>query len=223
MKNRYAISDIHGCYKTLNALLFDKLRITKDDEIFFVGDYIDRGPRSKEVLDLLMDLKIEDYNVHFVRGNHEQMMIDSMKSLSDMELWILNGCNETLNSFGVFETSEIPIKYINFINEMPNYIELDEYILVHAGLNFDIENPLDDQTTMLWIRNSIPKKEKINNKKMIVGHTPKTIDEIVISLKTDKITIDGGCCYHHRYSSLGNLVALNIDTLELTVQKNIDL
>lgn len=223
MKNRYVISDIHGCFKTLNALLFDKLKITRDDEIYFIGDYVDRGPNSKAVLDLLMDLEIEGYNVFFTRGNHEQMMLDSMKSLSDMELWVLNGCNETLNSFGVFDTIDIPIKYMNFINKMPNYLELDDYILVHAGLNFDLDNPFEDTTSMLWIRNSIVIKEKIKNKKLIVGHTPKTLEEIENSLKTDKIMIDGGCCYYHRYSNLGNLVALNLDTLELTVQKNIDL
>jgi len=222
MKNRYAIADIHGCFKTLNALLFDKLMISKEDEIYFIGDYVDRGPRSKEVLDLLMDLEIDGYNVHFTRGNHEQMMLDSLKSLSDMELWLLNGCNETLDSFKVFETSEIPVKYINFINRMPYYIDLEDFILVHAGLNFDLDNPLLDLNSMLWIRNSIVNRQKIKNRRVIVGHTPKTLDEIKSSLNSDKIIIDGGCCYSHRYSNLGNLVALNLDTFELIVQKNID-
>lgn len=222
MKRRLAISDIHGCAKSLEALLFDKLKVGTNDELYFLGDYIDRGPDSKGVMDLLFDMLDKGYNLKLIRGNHEQMLLDSVKSISDMELWTLNGCDATLSSFGVFLTNEIPDKYLSFWDSLPNFIELDNFVLVHAGLNFDIPNPLDDLHSMLWVRNTVVLPEKIKNKKMIVGHTPKSYDDISKSISESKIIIDGGCCYSNRYNSLGKLVALNLDTMELQYQFNID-
>jgi len=222
MKRRLVISDIHGCKKTLEALLFNEVKVQKDDEVYFLGDFIDRGPDSKGTIDLLIQLDENNYNFHFLRGNHEQLLLDSLYSVPNYDLWHINGSDATLNSFGVFLPNEIPQKYLNFINSLPFYYELPEFILVHGGLNFDIDEPLNDKYSMLWMRNKEIAKNKIQNKRIIVGHTPKPIDDLLSSVKSDRIMIDGGCCYAHKYQKLGKLVAMNIDTYEIMYVNSID-
>lgn len=223
MKKRYAISDIHGCSKTLQALLFDELKIDKSDELFFIGDFIDRGPDSKGVLDQMIEMKEQGYKLTLLRGNHEQMLLDAIDSVPDMDLWTLNGCDATLSSFNVFQPNEVPEKYLKLIDELPNYYELENFILVHGGLNFDIEDPLRDTKSMLWMRNVCIQRNKIHDKRLIVGHTPKPLEDIVHSLQEPRILIDGGCCYAKRYSNMGRLVALDIDTMQLFYKTNIDM
>lgn len=222
MTRRIAIADIHGCATTFEHLLFDVVKFKKTDKLFLLGDYIDRGPRSKETLDLMMKLEEDGYEMVALRGNHEQMLLDSIVSVPDFDLWHINGCNATLESFGVLETKDIEGLYLNYISSMPYYHVLEDFVLVHGGLNFDLDDPLKDVSTMLWMRNAFVPKEKIGGRKMVVGHTPVPLEEIRTSLNTDKFLIDGGCCYHSRYNNLGKLVALDIDTREMFVADNLD-
>ena len=73
MSQRWIIPDIHGCAKTLKVLLENMLKVTKNDQLYFLGDYIDRGPDGKGVIDYLMHLQKEEYNVLLLKGNHEDM------------------------------------------------------------------------------------------------------------------------------------------------------
>ena len=70
MPRTFGIGDIHGCANTAKKLLFEEIKIDKEDELYFLGDYIDRGQRSKEVVDLILELKNENYKVNALRGNH---------------------------------------------------------------------------------------------------------------------------------------------------------
>src|SRR6478735_817937 len=101
MPRTFAIGDVHGCALTLKKLLLDDIKIGKQDEIYFLGDYIDRGTRSKEVVDFIVELKTENYKITTLRGNHEKLFIDSEKSFNDFENWIVNGGIATLESFGI--------------------------------------------------------------------------------------------------------------------------
>ena len=86
----FAIGDIHGCYKTLKTLLFDEIKITKDDELIFLGDLIDRGLKSKKVLKLILRLKRNGFKVSCLMGNHEIMLLKSIKSEVDLLIfWLL--------------------------------------------------------------------------------------------------------------------------------------
>ena len=71
MKNRWVVPDIHGHIKTLRALIEERIELQKSDSIYFLGDYIDRGPDSKGVIDYIMSLQSFGYDVHCIRGNHE--------------------------------------------------------------------------------------------------------------------------------------------------------
>lgn len=216
-----AIGDVHGCYKTLKALLFETIAITKEDKIYFLGDYIDRGPNSKKVIKKIIKLKEEGYNITCLMGNHEYMLLQSIYSNIDFLNWFRFGGEEALKSFKVTHPKDIKKKYIDFLKGLKYYIELDKFILVHGGLNFNIDEPLTDLDSMLWIRNNDVNPKKINNKRIVVGHTPHSLKDIKKSLTKDRILLDGGCVYKHK-EDLGYLVALDLEKMELFYHKNIE-
>lgn len=212
VKNRWAISDIHGCFKTFKKLL-SKIDY---DELYLLGDYIDRGLNSKEVIDFLM----KNNDIICLKGNQEAMLLDSLHSRSWEKNFILNGGLSTLKSFEVDSVKEIPTKYISWFKKLKMRVVLEDYILVHAGLNFNLSDPLEESMEnhelMLWDRSREYNSEFLTKQRLIVGHTPKSLDVIKESLNHRKVFIDGGCVYD-RY-----LVAFCLDTNELVIQKNIE-
>jgi serine/threonine protein phosphatase 1 len=211
MPRTIAIGDIHGCAKTLMALL-EKLEITLEDKIYFLGDYIDRGPDTKSVIHTLLALQELKYQVFFLRGNHEEMMFDSEYGFTNFSHWIQYGGDATLESMQVDFFNEMPKDYQDFFEKTHLYIETDKYIFVHAGLNFTNENIFEDKEAMLWIRGFNNQQPKLNNKILVHGHTPKPLAEI-LKQSGNCINIDGGCVYKNKVG-YGNLVALILDTME---------
>jgi serine/threonine protein phosphatase 1 len=229
---RYAIGDIHGCFKTLHNLLEKVIKIEDNDELFFLGDYIDRGPDSKSVLDYLIKLKKNGIKTTLLKGNHEDLMIKALRNYEDFILWLQNGAKATLSSFGIQistaiewrKTQQIPDKYIKLIAGTLFFTELDDYLLVHAGFNFSLPAPYQDHHSMIWIRGFTPDKHFTNKKIIVHAHTPVPFDTIMDSannVASPIINVDGGCVYTNR-QGMGNLVALSLDTREIFNQKNID-
>lgn len=224
MPRRFVIGDVHGCFKTLDHLITAIIKPTKDDRLYFLGDYIDRGPASKEVTDMLIDMIDQGYQLNLLRGNHEQMLLDTFNDELDKSSWFINGGNDTMRSFGFNHPRELEEKYIDFYDRLQYYFELDDAYLVHAGFNFKAVNIFEDTEYMLWARNYFVDFSVLNNKKLIHGHTPVALDEIQQSVKLNlpKINLDNGCVYKSQHPGLGNLCCLNLDTWELIVQENID-
>ncbi|MGI8950202.1 MAG: metallophosphoesterase family protein [Chitinophagaceae bacterium] len=224
MQRTFAIGDIHGCSKTLQKLL-EEIKIDKQDEIYFLGDYSDRGPGSKEVVDFLLKLKIENYKLKFLRGNHEQMFMDSEKSFDYFENWLLNGGTKTLESFAVSRFSQLDEKYKTFFENTAFYFETNNFIFVHAGFNFYNKNIFEDTEAMLWIRDMKVDKRKIGNKIIVHGHTPTPLNEVkksvIFAHKTGAVNIDTGCVMK-QYFGLGYLSALEVETMQLHSIKNVD-
>lgn len=220
---RFVIGDIHGCIATLVALVENKIKPNRDDEIIFVGDLIDRGPNPKAVVDFVMELR-KKFNVIVIRGNHEQMLLDSLTDGYAYELWYFNGSEQTLRSFKISHPSKMERKYIDFFSNLPFYVSWEDFVVTHGDLNFDLEDPFADTHTMLWGRGLPFRPEKINFRRLVVGHTPTSLEIIKSSIKEAKIFVDGGCVYKRslRNGNLGNLVALELNSLELFVQPNID-
>ena len=221
MSRVFVIGDIHGCCNTFKKLLSEKLAIQKSDKIYCIGDYIDRGNDSKGVIDFIINLRIKGYEVFTLRGNHEQMMLDSIIDQERLDLWIINGGLETLKSFGISSVNQLSHTYLTFLEQTKFFIETNQYIFVHAGLNFRIENPFTDKEAMLWIRDEYFDKSKINNRILIHGHTPMPFEYLSKQTNLNKINIDGGCVYKHK-SGFGNLIALSLPDMKLTAVKNID-
>ena len=223
MGKRWVIPDIHGCSKTFKRLV-KRLELNKEtDELFLLGDYIDRGPHSRRVVKYILKLREEGYKVRTLKGNHEDIM---MKSIQDPYLaaaWHQNGGLITLRSFKVTDPANIKQKYLDFFNSLEYYIVLEDYILVHAGLNFINLDPFEDRHAMLWIRGGRVIPAKVGFRTIIHGHTPcnlKKIKEDIKKKNIPTISIDNGCVY--KAVGKGNLVALELNTRELVVQKNIE-
>lgn len=219
---RFVIADIHGCARTFAALVFDVLRIRRHDMLYLLGDYVDRGPRSREVIDLILSLQSEGFKVKPIRGNHDDMLLKACGSLDYLRIWILNGGRTTLDSFGVEDPCEIPNSYRHFIAGLPHYLELEDFILVHAGLNFAADNPFLDTEAMLWSRSDVINPERIGFRKLVSGHTPVSRETIRESIPTGRIFLDNGCVYAP-HPELGTLAALELNTLSLYFQDNVDL
>lgn len=175
-KRILAVGDIHGKFKELISL-WEKLNVTDDDLVIFLGDYIDRGESVAEVLEWVMAHK-DKKNFVFLRGNHEQMMIDAINSEgADSFTWIINGGKKTILALRELNAKKIvPFDDIrNFIENLPlSYsIELGgrKYFFCHAGV--DGEAPLDkqDEHFLLWAREEF--FNGYNGDDVIIsGHSP---------------------------------------------------
>jgi len=220
LSRRFVIPDIHGCALTLDRLLREVIHLKRRDELYLLGDYIDRGPSSREVLDILMGLVMKGYRVFPVRGNHEEMLLESCHDREMFKMWLRNGGRATLDSFGIEDTREIPLPYRRFLAEMPYYRVLPDFVLVHASLNFAITDPFADREAMLWSRSLEVRPERIGGRRVIGGHTPMSRSEILRGLSADRIVLDNGCVYPER-AGMGCLAALELDSLSLALQENI--
>lgn len=231
MKNRWVIPDIHGCLKTLKYLIENRINLSKDDSLYFLGDYIDRGKDSKGVIDYIISLQDSGYKIHCIRGNHEDYCIkaweaDQKRFLFRSKIekeWRKNGANRTLQSFDATRPRDINKFYIDWMRNTEYYIELDNCILVHAGFNFKIENPFEDKYSMLWLRDFKVDKNKTGGKKVIHGHIPVEMSMIDLFKNNnyDFLSLDNGIYYENK-DGFGNLLAYNIDTNEIIIQPNLD-
>ena len=186
-----AIGDIHGEIDKLNNLL-GKIKPTFSQTLVFLGDYIDRGKDSAAVVERLLTLK-DETNCIFLKGNHEQMLLKALKTLSEEDVadCVVNGGAETLKQYLLMKKNNIDKfrEHIIFFKNLKNYYMTDEFIFVHAGLNPNkhiLEQAEDD---FLWIREDFLNK-KINVKqKIIFGHT--VFDGPY--MQDNKIGINTGC------------------------------
>ena len=235
MAQRWIIPDIHDCAKTLQTLLENMLRVTKQDKLYFLGDYIDRGPDGKGVIDYFMHLQKEEYDVHFLKGNHEELCVKAFEADQKKRLfgkhpeqkdWEAVGGKTTLESFGVKHPREIPQQYIDWMNSCLPFIELENYILVHAGLNFKIDDPFSDEHSMMWARKFNVDFNKSHGKKVIHGHIPVDYSFMSLVVANDEtydfIALDNGVFVTDK-PGLGNLMAFNPDTKRLMAQSNMDM
>lgn len=212
------IGDIHGCLSTFEALL-EQIAFSTSDELYLLGDYIDRGKDSKGVIDSIISLRNQGFKLHCLRGNHEEMTIESI--INDRTNAAVEWKDAAfMKSFGISRMAQIEDKYLNFFESLDYYIEVSNYILVHAGLNFKVENPLSDFDAMLWIRNWYSKidKEWLVNRIIIHGHTPVKVKETEKMLQnldnSPVLNIDTGAVFGT------NLTCLELNTHKLYTQKN---
>ncbi len=156
MGNIFAIGDIHGCLDKLQALM-DNVGVdfnAETDTLVFLGDYIDRGRDSYEVVDYLIDIKTLYRNCIFLKGNHEEML-EKYLTGPDRYTYLVNGGQQTLDSYLNHSppgAPPIPDSHMDFFNSLVLYYETDRYIFVHAALRIQV--PLDMQHTddLVWIR-----------------------------------------------------------------------
>ncbi len=232
MVRQFAISDMHGCSKTFTALL-DKLALSTSDELYLLGDYVDRGPDSKGVLDTIFRLQKEGYQVHCLCGNHEELVLQAAKGdFTGLERWLLTDGKDTMDSFGVGSIADIPAEYLQWMAALPYYLEVGQYLLVHAGLDFSLSDPLSRKEEMCWIRHWYDdiRYDWLKERIIIHGHTPvftQTIEDQLSALNKNRyLDIDSGCVFsHERFinkEGLGYLCAFDMVNQTILFQQNVD-
>ena len=190
----FAVGDIHGSFDQLEALM-KKIPIDlARDTLLFIGDYIDRGPASIEVVDYLIDLKKRFPEIVFLKGNHEDMLEKYLDG-TDRFTYLLNGGQNTLDGYLSrnlqSERYPIPEEHLQFFRALKLYHETEAYIFVHAGLRPKVPLASQEAEDMLWIRDKFIYSKYDFGKTVVFGHTP--LEKPLV--ETNKIGIDTGAVY----------------------------
>jgi serine/threonine protein phosphatase 1 len=217
MKKRlFAIGDIHGCFDALKNIIENGIKLKKNDRLILLGDYIDRGKQSKDVVDFIIELRSSGFNIVTLMGNHEVLLLDAIENEENLEIWIQNRGKETLLSFGIQSLKELDQKYIVFFKELAIVCVLDNFLFVHAGFNDNAEDPFTDYYNMLWSRNTFYTHPLLKDKTIIHGHTPITVTQCqqLVTTRNQTINIDTGCVYSD-IEGYGRLTALELYSYDL--------
>ncbi|MDB9496284.1 metallophosphoesterase family protein [Spirulina major CS-329] len=167
-QRRIFIGDVHGHYDALMILL-EAIAPSRTDQVYFVGDLVDRGPKSAQVVEF-----VKSNRYHCLLGNHEQMLLDVIDSRGNPEhcrqAWLYSGGNMTLNSYG---SKGVLPEHIEWMRSLPTHLDLGDVWLVHAGV--DPRIPIEKHTAeqFCWIRDEFhsSKEPFFKNKLIITGHT----------------------------------------------------
>jgi serine/threonine protein phosphatase 1 len=188
----YVVGDIHGCLGPLERLLA-KLDPRPGDEVIFIGDYIDRGPNSREVVDCLLTLP---HRCVFLLGNHEKMLLDFLAG-TDPELYLANGGWATLESYGG-DPPSIPAEHLRFFQSLKPMYETPDYLFVHAGIRPMVSLDQQRLEDLVWIRHEFFQFVGRYPKPVVFGHTP--LRQVLMA--ADRIGIDTGCVYGGKLTCL---------------------
>jgi serine/threonine protein phosphatase 1 len=195
-----AIGDIHGMFHELETLLehidcFIETKWRYDRfKLIFLGDYIDRGPHSKQVIKKLRSLESENYIC--LKGNHEEMMIKSVSGETEKTRFLVSGGEASIQSYGGF-TQEF-YSDLAWMTTLSTSYEDDKIFFVHAGI--DPDAPLSDQSdeAKLWIRRKFIVDDRRFEKYVVHGHTPTTKNPPFTGradIRLNRCNLDSGACY----------------------------
>lgn len=202
----YAVGDIHGRADLLERLLEQIWADAPEtsNTLVFLGDYVDRGPSTKAVLDLLIDLKRPGWDIVCLRGNHEQILLEYLQNPEVYQAWRSFGGTETLLSYGVrppvfSDTKELqraqaefvaalPQAHVRYLNSLPNSYSVGDYFFVHAGVRPGISLERQLPEDLLWIRDEFLNSDARLGKVIVHGHSP--MDQPIV--KPNRIGVDTG-------------------------------
>ncbi len=203
----YAVGDIHGCLVELDALLAkiveDAAGFDGERQLVFLGDYVDRGPDSKGVLDRLLALP-EGFKPQYIIGNHDRTLLDFLDNPSLFRDWRDFGGRETLMSYGVvpprFDNDEaytqardalrsvMPQSHLDFLSSLPYSVTIGSYHFVHAGIRPGVALDRQAPEDLLWIRDEFLLSNVDHGVVVVHGHTP--MEEPV--KQSNRISVDTG-------------------------------
>ena len=199
-----AIADLHGCRAALETILAG-VRPRPEDTLVLLGDYVDRGPQSRGVIERLLALQRQCHLIPLL-GNHDELMVQVYDGQQQLYIdWLMFGGNATLESYDTLRPEEIPPAHIEFLRNCRLFYESDRHIFLHG--NYIAELPLKDQPrkTLLWesLKVRLP-GQHCSGKMAIVGHTAQKNGEI---LDLGYLKCIDTCCYGQGY-----LTALDVDS-----------
>lgn len=200
----YAIGDVHGCLSEMNQLLAKiDARLKPGDEVVFIGDYIDRGPDSKGVVDVLIERQKNHPNKHvFIKGNHEDLMMSG-------DYWFQNGGDKAVKSYGLdpldwqiersFYGHHCPPDHRAFYSDLVLYYNVGKVVFVHAGIDPDRHLDQQSESVMIWARGyDRYNGEYVGGYTVVRGHTP--VNDVVET--RNQIMIDTACVFGHKLTCL---------------------
>jgi serine/threonine protein phosphatase 1 len=187
----YAIGDIHGrrdlLEQLLDAIAADRTNWPGKTQLIFLGDYVDRGSQSREVIDTLLALP-RSFTPTFLRGNHDQCALDFLRQPSCLREWLDLGGAETLRSYGIrpprqFDSealvslrnafaAALPPEHLSFLTGLLPSVILGDYLFVHAGIRPGVSLDRQSPRDMLWIRDEFLRSAADYGKIIVHGHSP---------------------------------------------------
>ena len=227
-KRLFVIGDIHGCFDELSTLLDfleQKEKLDQEDLVIFIGDYIDRGGFSKEVVEKLLSFSRMFPKTVFLKGNHEDMLLGFLGLEGDGgEYYLQNGGKDTLLSYGFVTdmpaeeiAAQFPEEHRAFYQRLDHGVLLGEFLFVHAGV--DPGKPLSRQSKrdLLWIRQAFTQNTHELPYTVVFGHTP--FEEIFFD-PPFKLGIDTGLVYGNKLTCLELVEGLvyQVETRDREVQ-----
>lgn len=197
----YAIGDIHGRLDLLRALheqIADDRQARPhegSDTIVYLGDYVDRGPASREVIDCLLDDVLPGFDAVHLMGNHEEAMLRFLDDVEAGPAWVSFGGEATLLSYGVrraptmigrqrFEdmrrqfAAKLPERHVAFLRSLRLSFAAGDYFFVHAGVRPGIAIAAQERQDLLWIRTTFLSSDADHGKVVVHGHTPNQAPEV---------------------------------------------
>jgi len=216
MGRLFAIGDIHGCFKPFYKLVVNEIDLNKDDRLILLGDYIDRGTQSKEVIDFIIDLKEAGFDVTPLMGNHESMLLESYADTGLLYQWYMNSGETTLKSMGINDVRDLHKGYLDFFTGLKFFESAGNFLFVHGGFNDHDPDPFIDTYNMIWESRLAYKNPVLKGKTIVHGHRPKTLEYVKQQIRdrSTVIPIDTGCVYGLEMG-YGYLSALEVNQMKL--------
>jgi serine/threonine protein phosphatase 1 len=194
MVRTFAIGDIHGCL----TKLLDLVKRCQDagdqpTKFVFLGDYIDRGPDSRGVVEFLINLQSQQPDlIVCLAGNHEELALAALYGGQE-EHWLRNGGDKTLRSYGIGSGTDLPPDHIDWLNTLVDQHDDGRRLFVHAGIN--PLRPLDQQDDhdLRWIREPFLSDDRDYGRLIVHGHTPLQTD--LPDQRHNRLNLDTGAVY----------------------------
>ncbi len=196
MSFTYAIGDIHGALQKLERLIArcEEHAGGRARKYVFLGDYIDRGPQSADVIRFLVALQAKmPSDVVALMGNHEAMLLAVIDGAMPVEDWLWQGGAATLQSYDVADVGELPRDHVAWLRALPLIYDDSRRFFVHAGI--DPQVPLDAQHEfdLLWIREPFLTDGRDYGRLIVHGHTP--LGSGVPDLLSNRLNLDTGAVF----------------------------
>jgi serine/threonine protein phosphatase 1 len=217
----YAVGDIHGRLDLLASLL-DLIELdaqasssARTRTLVFLGDYVDRGPDSRGVVERLITGLPRGFDTHFLKGNHEAILLDFLDDPWRLDHWLMNGGEATMRSYGV-DTARLaqqgaaaeswrqafaealPAAHRHFFRDLQLSVSFGDYLFVHAGLRPGVPIAAQSEADLIWIRGPFLSHADPFEKIVVHGHTPGKQPEI----RANRIGIDTGAVFTGRLTAL---------------------
>ena len=212
----YVMSDLHGEYEQFIEML-EKINFSSEDTLYILGDVFDRGKKPLDIIDYIR--KPENNNIRMILGNHEAFYLETLNDEHNLYLWLNAGGTSTYKQLEEKDDEYID-SLVEFIKGLPLYEIVDNYILVHAGINLPqnvdglfVKEIMNAQRKddLIWDRTFIKSDKYIEGYTVVCGHTPTINKEDYegkmskIKHSKGKIMIDCGAFYKEYNGRLGCL------------------